>query len=392
MSTSPVDLVGEQRRERDRLGAAEGVADDHVRSGLTDRAQQVVQVRRLGREGRGRGRRVARPRSGSVVRAHTGAGSDGRLDQRPAGAVAAETGDQHHRRVALADAAHVHPLTGAAPTSSSIVPVGRGAVVAVTVDGTAGVLGVVACDVLVEAVEVGSEPARDVVSFPQAVAPIRATRMRTPRWREVGRRAPVQRVAIVSKMLFMCNTIDLRGHAPHRTHPLRSASRRPRSRGAARDTEGHYACPSVRPRLRRPARGAGRLRTGHRRCTQRPAVGRVGERRRGDRQDHDRQRKRSPSWCGPVPGAVHAHRWRHHSAWRRSPICFARSAGRDRICCPRPRRSPRCATGSRPARPPQRWTERRTEGCSSPSSSCSATSRLMRRSSSGSRICTGPTR
>jgi hypothetical protein len=97
-------------------------------------------------------------------------------------------------------------------------------VVAVTVDGTAGVLGVVVCDVLVEAIVVGTEPARDVVSFPQAVTPIRATRMKTPRWRGAGRRAPLQRLAIVSKMLFMCNTIDLRGRAPHRTHPLRSVS------------------------------------------------------------------------------------------------------------------------------------------------------------------------
>jgi len=61
------------------------------------------------------------------------------------------------------------------------------------------------------------------VRLPHAVAPtISTVRTMAPTWREAGRGVPLQRRAMVSKMLFMEQTIDLRGAAAHRTHPLRS--------------------------------------------------------------------------------------------------------------------------------------------------------------------------
>jgi hypothetical protein len=116
-----------------------------------------------------------------------------------------------------------------APTNSSIVAVGRGAVVSVTVDGTAGVVDVEVTTELVEgtAVLVDGSGLPAIVLLPHAVALTSPTARRTMlRWREAGRGVPLQRSAIVSEMRFMDATIDLRGDVPHRTHPLRSVAGR----------------------------------------------------------------------------------------------------------------------------------------------------------------------
>jgi hypothetical protein len=107
-----------------------------------------------------------------------------------------------------------------------MVAVGRGAVVAVTVDGTAVALDVELTTEVVEEtgglLEALGLPV--AVLVPHAVAQTTTARMTMLRWREAGRGAPVQRKAIVSEMMLMGDTIDLRGGVPHRTHPLRSAS------------------------------------------------------------------------------------------------------------------------------------------------------------------------
>ena len=150
-------LVWEQGGERDRLGAAEGVADDHVRSGLTDRASRRGGRSLAWRTSRRAGR-VAGARAGPVVRADTGSGGDGGFDVGPARGVAAEAGDQHHGRVAL-PTQRTCTRTPSAPTSSSIVAVGRATVVTAVVGTSAVIVGVGGASVVM----VGVGAAGDVV-------------------------------------------------------------------------------------------------------------------------------------------------------------------------------------------------------------------------------------
>ena len=74
----PIDLVRVARREGHGLGAAVGVADDHVWPGLTDVAQEGVEVARRRGERLGCGRRVAGRRSRSGRRSTLGLVGRGR--------------------------------------------------------------------------------------------------------------------------------------------------------------------------------------------------------------------------------------------------------------------------------------------------------------------------
>ena len=98
--------------------------------------------------------------------------------------------------------------------------------VAVTVGGTAGMLDVELTTEVVEDMTGLLEAPGVLVAelLPHAVAQRdRTARMTMLRWREAGRGVPLQRKAIVSEMLLMGDTIDLRRGVPHRTHHLRSA-------------------------------------------------------------------------------------------------------------------------------------------------------------------------
>ena len=98
----PIDLVPVARREGHGLGAAVGVADDHVRPGLADLAEEGVEVASRGGEGLRRRRWVARTGAEPGVGTHPGLAGDGRLNCAPVFAAVIEPGDQDHCWVSFA--------------------------------------------------------------------------------------------------------------------------------------------------------------------------------------------------------------------------------------------------------------------------------------------------
>ena len=120
----PIDLVRVARREGHGLGAAVGVADDHVRPGLADVAQEGVEVASRGGERLRCCRRVARAGAEAGVGAHSGSSGEGGLDATPVVAAVVEPGDEDDGGVAGADATDVQTST-VDSTSSSTVAVGR---------------------------------------------------------------------------------------------------------------------------------------------------------------------------------------------------------------------------------------------------------------------------
>ncbi len=166
--TRPSTSSGYVRREGHGLGAAVGVADDHVRPGLADLAQEGVEIAGRGGEGLRCRRRVAGAGAEAGVGAHPGSAGEGGLDA-PQLSPPSLNPAMSTTVVSPAPTQRTCRRPPSTPTSSSTVAVGRSTVVAV--EGSGAVSGVSSAgDVGVA----GSAAVWLVASRPHAVAPSRA--------------------------------------------------------------------------------------------------------------------------------------------------------------------------------------------------------------------------